>query len=612
MPQPRSRGRKRRCFPPMSRKSPSILGTILPRLTKLCRTPNPSNRTARSPARKSARRVTTPSVAHFNHPRPRVSLVGLLLFVASAQSLTLPPAPAPESSPEELERDRLLEAASREAYLDSDSDRLLVATGSARRAESTPFAVTVITGARLRETAYTTLADALVGLAGLYPDWRHRMGQYAGLAIRCSPTQRVQVLVDGIPIDRGLTWFEALSTVPLNLVRRVEILRGPGGGLYRSGMGGVINVVTRNPQRLTLALAEAAGGGGSFNNQRYWGRFSNTVWLIQYKVGGYKWSHNGAVEGLERDGGSLDAEVRFDLERPEPGRYVEGAQVGLYARSFYARSGDRWSLDLPRWQDDVNLYHYGAFARLPLGRWGEWSADFRYAEVERWRYPFSREYRFRSRDARELTTPYYTESAVDVSTRLNTLPWDGGRLSVTLDGFWTQAEELDEVGLDNLGAALQLEQGLFGGMTQLVGAVRLDQNGLYGLTPTFRCGFLQGFPHPQGTDSFFINFADGLRLPTEEERERSSGLEPERGAQLESGVRLNSLAPFTGQLTAFYRQVSSAILPGETVVNREDVTEAYGGELELSLGPLPEPYIHRTQMREPDRWSFPLNLRAAC
>jgi outer membrane receptor protein involved in Fe transport len=555
-------------------------------------------------------------VAPFDRTPFRLILVWLLVLTAAAVSQdaeTIPESPTREPTAEEIEREHLLEIASQEAYLDSDSDSLLVATGAERRAESTPFAVTVVTGARLRELAYTTLADAIVGLAGMYPDWRYRMGQYAGVGIRCSTTSRVQVLVDGVPLDHGLTWFEALSTVPLDLVRRVEILRGPGGGLYSAGLGGVINVVTRNPQRLTMALAEVAGGSGTFNNQRYWGRFSNTAWVVQYKVGGFKWSHIGGVDELERDGGSLDAEVRFDLDRPEPGEYVDGAQIGLYARTFYSRAGDRWSLNLPLWRDDFNLYHYGAYARAPLGDWGDWRLDLRYAETERSRSPLNWDYRFQRQDLRGLEASYYTEKTVDAVTRLNALPWEGGRLGFVLEGFWDDAVGLDRVGLYNAGAAVDVEQGLFGGTMQLAGGARLDYHPLYGWTPTFRCGLLQGLPHERGTDSVFLNFADGFRVPTEDELDRTDELDPERGWEAEGGVRLNRLAPLTCQLTAFYREITNAILPGDTVFNQSGITAAYGGEIELALGPFEEPYFHGTRARSGPLafvWDFPLNLRA--
>ncbi len=551
---------------------------------------------------------------------PRWIILAFLMFPlvpgAAQDDGSLPEAPTRELTPEEIERDRLLEIAYPEAYLDSDEERLLVASGAARRVESTPFAVTVITGARLREMAYTTLADALVGLVGIYPDWCYRMGQYAGVGIRCSPTQRLRVLMDGMPLNHGSNWLEALSLVPLNLIRRVEILRGPGGGLYASGLGGVINVVTRNPQRLTLALAEAAGGTGSFNNQRYWGRFSSTVWIVGYKVGGYKWNHIGGMDEFERDGGSLDLEVRFDLDKPEPGEFVEGAQIGLYVRTHYSRAGDRWSLYWPRWQDDINLYHYGAFARAPLGDWGDWRMEVRYGESERSRYLLGQDYRFQSEDQSELDTSYYTKNSIDAATRLDVSPWRGGRIGLILDGFWEGSGNLQSLGPYNLGAALQLEQDFYDGMTQFIGGVRLDQNDSRPMMPTFRCGLLQGFPHLHGTDSVFVNFANGFRFPTDEERDRSLGhLDPEIGWELEGGVRVSRLAPLTCQLTTFYREVTNAILPGNLVENRAGVTTAYGGEIELALGPFANAYLHRATARSATGsfgWDFPLSLRAGC
>ena len=202
---------------------------------------------------------------------------------------------------------------------------------------------------------------------------------------------------------------------------------------------------------------------------------------------------------------------------------------------------------------------------------------------------------------------------MDAVARLDASPWEGGRLGLVVDGFWEDAEGLDRVGLYNAGAAADMEQGLFGGTTQLVGGARLDYNALYGWIHTFRCGLLQGLPHNRGTDSIFLNFADGFRAPTQEELDRAGELEPERGWELESGVRLSRLAPLTCQMTAFYREVTDAIPAGDTVENRPGISAAYGGEVELALGPFDEPYIYGTRARSgllAFVWDFPLNLRA--
>ena len=53
-------------------------------------------------------------------------------------------------------------------------------------------------------------------------------------------------------------------------IERIEVLRGPQGTLYgRNAMGGVINIITRQPENITTGFAEA--GIGNFNAKRFAG-----------------------------------------------------------------------------------------------------------------------------------------------------------------------------------------------------------------------------------------------------------------------------------------------------------------------------------------------------
>jgi len=84
----------------------------------------------------------------------------------------------------------------------------------------------------------------------------------ADVSIRGSSAEQVLVLVDGVPMnDRQTAHFDLDLTVPFDRVERIEVLRGPASASYgSSAMGGVVNIVTRDP----TPHAEGRLEGGSF------------------------------------------------------------------------------------------------------------------------------------------------------------------------------------------------------------------------------------------------------------------------------------------------------------------------------------------------------------
>jgi outer membrane cobalamin receptor len=86
-------------------------------------------------------------------------------------------------------------------------------------------------------------------------------GQPAEISIRGSTGAQVVVLLDGVRINSAANGGADLSTIPAELVERIEVSRG-GGSLQRGSgaIGGVVNIVTRRPSaKPETSLGGAAG-----------------------------------------------------------------------------------------------------------------------------------------------------------------------------------------------------------------------------------------------------------------------------------------------------------------------------------------------------------------
>ncbi len=61
---------------------------------------------------------------------------------------------------------------------------------------------------------------------------------------------RTLILLDGVPLNKGDTGGVNWNRIDKNSIERIEIFRGPGSSLYgNNAMGGVINIITRNPRK---------------------------------------------------------------------------------------------------------------------------------------------------------------------------------------------------------------------------------------------------------------------------------------------------------------------------------------------------------------------------
>jgi iron complex outermembrane receptor protein len=89
-------------------------------------------------------------------------------------------------------------------------------------------------------------------------------GVQADLSIRGSTFGQTLILLDGLRLNDAQTGHHNLDIpVPLNSLSRVEVLHGSGSALYGSdAVAGVVNFITRSPQKAEFRLRSAAGNFG--------------------------------------------------------------------------------------------------------------------------------------------------------------------------------------------------------------------------------------------------------------------------------------------------------------------------------------------------------------
>ncbi len=135
-----------------------------------------------------------------------------------------------------------------------------VVTGTMREVSrsASPVPVEVITPKLFQRNPSPALFEAVGMVNGVRPQINCGVCATGDIHINGMEGPYTMVLIDGMPIVSGLSTVYGLSGIPLGLVERVEVVKGPGSALYGSeAMGGIINVITKDPALAPLISVDA-------------------------------------------------------------------------------------------------------------------------------------------------------------------------------------------------------------------------------------------------------------------------------------------------------------------------------------------------------------------
>ncbi|MFY0565629.1 TonB-dependent receptor plug domain-containing protein [Archangium lansingense] len=192
--------------------------------------------------------------------QPRPSLIAALLgsLLATVVGAEEPPSPPREELPpgdiERLDLESLLEIP------------VVSPTKEEQRGARTPAVVSVISGEEIQARGYTSLAEVLSSVPGLYDVYdltTHNMGIRGINGGARASGNVLKLMIDGHPVDYRPTTgnFFGEELIPLQLVERVEVIRGPASALYgANAFLGVVNVITKSGEALKGAQLVGYGG----------------------------------------------------------------------------------------------------------------------------------------------------------------------------------------------------------------------------------------------------------------------------------------------------------------------------------------------------------------
>lgn len=238
--------------------------------------------------------------------------------------------------------------------------------------------VSVIDRASIETAPVSNLAELLAMVAGVEVRRRGAGGVQADVGIRGTGYEQTLILLDGIPMGDPQTGHHDMNLpVPLAMIERIEVVRGPGAVLYGGhATGGLINIVTRTPDAVELGAGLAVGQHAYRQAEAGFG------------IGIAGWSHMLAADVRRSDGHLDDQPTDFDLRqfgyrgrwRHEQGQISWG--LGAEDKDFGAFKF--YTADFPDQREETGLRSAWISADQQLGRGWSLSPELYWRRHEDW------------------------------------------------------------------------------------------------------------------------------------------------------------------------------------------------------------------------------------
>lgn len=128
--------------------------------------------------------------------------------------------------------------------------------------------MTVITSKEIEDMNAHTVSEVLNRVTGIFVEFFGQdFGSTALLHIQGSEERHVLVLLDGITWNTLSGGNAETITIPVRIIDRIEVIKGPASSAWGSSLGGVINIITKNAGDTRIPTGTLSASYGERNTQ---------------------------------------------------------------------------------------------------------------------------------------------------------------------------------------------------------------------------------------------------------------------------------------------------------------------------------------------------------
>lgn len=167
--------------------------------------------------------------------------------------------------PQNLESEQRSQIVNEDLLIFFEEQDLVTATKRKTSLRKAPATATIITADEIKNMGARNLLDVLKMVPGVgisTNEFGANMVEVRG--IRTATTEKILVMIDGHSLNKNFTGsalYNVDDMLPMENIRQVEVVRGPGSALYgNSAFVATINIITRNAEEINGVELKSGGG----------------------------------------------------------------------------------------------------------------------------------------------------------------------------------------------------------------------------------------------------------------------------------------------------------------------------------------------------------------
>lgn len=141
--------------------------------------------------------------------------------------------------------------------IDNLDEVVLTGTMKPVSRKDSPIPIEVYSSKYFKTNPNPSLFESIGMINGIQPQLNCNVCNTGDIHINGMEGPYTMILIDGMPIVSALSTVYGLNGIPNSLVDRIEVVKGPASSLYGTeAMGGIINIITKDPQKANKFSAD--------------------------------------------------------------------------------------------------------------------------------------------------------------------------------------------------------------------------------------------------------------------------------------------------------------------------------------------------------------------